>query len=371
MRICTKSVMDDTDPDIIFDNDGVSNHYYEYFEKRKNRVFQENEGKNSLKGLIATIKNKGKNQDYDCLIGVSGGVDSTYVAYLTKELGLRPLAIHFDNGWNSELAVKNIEKTLKKLNIDLITYVIDWEEFKDIQLSFLKSSTPDGEIPTDHAIFALLFRTAAKHNIKYVLNGNNFMTEGIMPACWSYGHIDWKYIKSIHKKFGSKKLKTYPKLTLLNYLYYFFIRRVQIISILNYMKYDKEEAMSILKERLDWKYYGGKHYESVYTRFYQGYILPKKFNIDKRKAHLSALILDGQISREEALELLKEPIYPIELFEDDQEYVLKKLDLSRENFNEIMDSSHKTYRAYPNSSSFHGVLRKALNTLRRLKILYS
>lgn len=312
--VCLKSVMDNiADPNIKFDEQGISNYYYEYQDRSKLRLFNSVEHSPKLDQIISKIRESGKGKEYDCIIGVSGGVDSTYIAYKVKQLGLRPLAIHFDNGWNSELAVKNIENTLNKLEIDLYTYVIDWEEFKSLQLAFLKASTPDGEIPTDHAIFALFFKMANEKGIKYIINGNNFETESVMPLTWSYGHIDWRYIKSINNLFGNAQLKMYPTITPAKYFYYTFIKNIRIVSLLNYMPYNKNEAMDILRTKLDWKYYGGKHYESIYTRFYQGYILPTKFGIDKRKAHISSLIFAGQVTREQGFDELKKPIYPEEL----------------------------------------------------------
>ncbi|HLT73997.1 MAG TPA: N-acetyl sugar amidotransferase [Ohtaekwangia sp.] len=369
-KVCSLSVMDTiADPDITFDDKGICNYYYEYQERAKNRLF--NADPTKLDEIISKIKRAGAGKDYDCLIGISGGVDSTYVAYLTKELGLRPLAVHFDNGWNSELAVKNIENILNKLGIDLFTYVIDWEEFKSLQLAFLRASTPDAEIPTDHAIFALLFKIASEHNIKYILNGNNFATESVMPRTWSYGHIDWKYVKEINNRFGDSGLSTYPKLTPLNFSYYTLVKRIRIVSILNYINYQKHDAMELLQTKLGWKYYGGKHYESIYTRFFQGYMLPVKFKIDKRKAHLSTLIFSGQMSREQALAELEKPIYPEELFREDYEFVLKKLSLSESEFSKIMALPAKTFRDYPNSSNYMKLLRDGLNYLRRRKIMYS
>lgn len=357
------------DPDITFDENGVCNYYYDYLAKAPQRLFHNDPSQ--LERIIEEIRKNGRGKDYDCLIGISGGVDSTYVAYLVKSFGLRPLAMHFDNGWNSELAIKNIEKTLRKLNIDLFTHVIDWEEFKSLQLAFLHASTPDGEIPTDHAIFALLFKIADKHGIKYIINGNNFSTEFVMPQTWSYGHIDWKYIRYINTKFGTHSLPTYPTITPAKYFYYFFVRRIKILSILNYLPYDKTTAMELLKKELDWKYYGGKHYESIYTRFYQGYILPEKFGIDKRKAHLSTLIFSGQISREQAIAELAKPIYPEGMQEEDRAFVLKKLNLSPETFGSIMNAPSKTFRDYPNQSRLLGLFKTQLNRLREKRILHS
>jgi N-acetyl sugar amidotransferase len=367
---CTRCIMDTTDPEIEFDSEGICNHCRRFDKLLEKRVFEGNEAKEELNSITSRIKKSGKNKEYDCIIGVSGGVDSTYVAYLTKKLGLNPLAIHFDNGWNSELAVNNIEKTLEKLDIDLYTYVIDWPTFKDLQLSFLKASTPDGEIPTDHAINALLFREANKRGIKFIINGMNFATESMAVPSWSYGHSDWKYIKAIHKKFGSKSLKKYPKYSFLDLTYWTFIKRINVVSILNYIEYNKDEVMKILEEKLDWVYYGGKHYESVYTRFYQGYILPEKFNIDKRIGHLSDLIRSGQINRKEALHKLDEPIYDENLLKQDKAFVIKKFKLSVDEFDKLIQLPVKSYKDYPNSAKTVNKVKTFVNTLRQ-KGLYS
>ena len=363
-RQCTHCVMDTSDPDIKFNRDGVCNHCIQYNINVDIRTIKNNQ-KERLKKLVNEIKKTARKKDYDCIIGVSGGVDSTYVAYKCKELGLNPLAVHFDNGWDSELAIKNIENVLNKLEIDLYTYVVNWEEFKDLQLSFLKASTSDSEIPTDHAIYALLMKTASKRGIKYVISGMNYQTESIMPISWSYGHSDWKYIKNIHKIFGNKKLRTFPKYTLFYLFYIAFIRRIKFVSLLNYFEYDKEEAMKILVNSLNWKNYGGKHQESIYTRFFQAYILPVKFNIDKRKAHLSNLINSGQISRDEALESLKE--YPFSNKEvlEDKIYVIKKLGLTEETFEEIMNLPRKSFHIYPNNYHTINKIKKIINFFRK------
>jgi N-acetyl sugar amidotransferase len=357
------------DPDISFDERGICNYYYQYQEKGRLRLFSDDSEK--LGQIVNKIRSDGKGKEYDSIIGVSGGVDSTYVAYLVKKLGLRPLAVHFDNGWNSELAVANIEKVLKKLDIDLYTFVIDWEEFKSLQLAFLKAATPDGEIPTDHAISALLYRVASEKSVKYIINGNNFATESIMPQTWAYGHIDWKYIRTTNKAFGTSRLKDYPHLTIAKYLYYTFFKGIKSVSILNYMRYEKSEAMRVLEGELGWKYYGGKHYESIYTRFYQGYILPKKFNIDKRKAHLSTLIFSGQITRDQALTELDKPVYPEAMLTEDMIFVMKKLDLTPTSFAELMALPARTFQDYPNLFPLFKFLRTVLNALRGKGIMYS
>ncbi|HEY0233841.1 MAG TPA: N-acetyl sugar amidotransferase [Afipia sp.] len=365
LRVCTQCLMDTTDPDITFDAAGVCNHCARYAEVSGKRLIPVDQRKAALAALIADIKAAGAGKDYDCVIGVSGGVDSTYVAWLVKQHGLRPLAVHLDNGWDSELAVANIEKTLNKLGIDLYTHVIDWEEFRDLQISFLKASTPDGEVPSDHAIFALMYEIAAKHGLKHVITGTNVVSEAILPEKWGYGYFDWAYVKDVHRRFGKLKLSTYPHFSLLKLFYFVFLRRVRLVSILNYVDYDKSEAMDLLTTQLGWVYYGGKHYESIYTRFYQAYLLPKKFNIDKRKAHYSNLILSGQMTRSEALEKMKEPVYPADLLESDREYAVKKLRLAPGELESIIAAPNKTFLDYKNSRGFFEKAKKIVNLSRR------
>jgi hypothetical protein len=262
------------------------------------------------------------------------------------------------------MAVKNIELTLSKLKIDLYTHVIDWEEFRDLQISFLKASTPDGEIPSDHAIFALLWRESVKRGIRYIVSGMNFTTESTYVPEWAYGHSDWRYIKDVHRRFGSLALRTYPHFSIPYLFYANIIRRVRTVSILNYMDYDKNEAMRLLNEELGWEYYGGKHHESIYTRFYQGYILPKKFGIDKRYGHLSDLINAGQLTREQALEEMKQPPYPISQQQEDLDYVSKKLGLRGSAFDEIMELKVKSFRDYRNSFAVVNIMKSIVNSLR-------
>ncbi|MBL8101267.1 MAG: N-acetyl sugar amidotransferase [Anaerolineales bacterium] len=349
-QICTRCIMDTTDPEIIFDENGMCNHCHTYDRMVREHIVNGKEGRERLQSLVADIKRAGQGKQYDCLIGVSGGVDSTYVAYLVKNLGLRPLAIHLDNGWDSELAVKNIEETLKRLDINLYTEVLDWEEFRDLQSAFLKASTPDSEIPTDHAIVAILGNMAAKLRIKYILIGNNVRTETHLPRAWSQGHFDWKYIRELHKRFGVRPLKTFPHFGF--FTYYLRMLTQKRIAILDYINYTKKEALRVLQEELGWQYYGGKHYESIYTRFYQGYILPEKFGFDKRRCHLSSLICSGEMTREQALEELKIPTYSPSMQEEDREYVAKKLGFTEEEFTAIMNAPQKSYWDYPSYGQF-------------------
>ena len=364
-KTCARCIMDTTDPDIVFDTQGVCNHCHRYDAMARQRLIPEGERRTALDALVANVKQSGRGKPYDCVIGVSGGVDSTYVAWLVKDLGLRPLAVHLDNGWNSELAVANIEKTLKTLSIDLYTHVIDWEEFRDLQVSFLKASTPDGEIPTDHAIFALLYAQAARLGLRHVFTGVNVASEGVLPKKWGYGYFDWRYITDVHRRFGSSRLTTYPHFTLLQLFSYMFVRRIRLVPILNYVQYDKAAAMQLLQDKLGWVYYGGKHYESIYTRFYQAYLLPRKFDIDKRKAHLSTLILSGQTTREQALAAMQEPVYPERALLEARDYAIKKLNLTSEQFEAILAALNKTFLDYRTSHGIFETAKRIVNAGRR------
>lgn len=362
--ICVQCIMDTSDPDIRFDHEGVCNHCHRFTLQAARRLIPAAERPARLAALVDTIKRQGRGKEYDCVIGVSGGVDSTYVAYLTHELGLRPLAVHFDNGWNSELAVANIEKALKTLDIHLFTEVIDWPEFRDLQLSFLRASTPDGEVPTDHAIVALLYRMAVRYDLKHILLGINVASEAVMPLKWGYGYSDYRYISSVHRQFGSLPLRTYPHYSLAQLFGYMFVRKIQLVPILDFIDYRKEMAMQTIQNELGWVYYGGKHYESIYTRFYQSYVLPRKFGIDKRRAHYSNLVMSGQLSRAQALALLDEPVYPEQGLADDRRYVIKKLGLDESEFEAIMALPTKTFFDYPNN---YGRIETAKRVVARLR----
>lgn len=351
-KICKKTIMDTSDYEISFDGEGISNHFYEYNQKASALIENFDERENVFISLLEKIKGSGKGKTYDCLIGLSGGVDSSYITYLAGQNNLNALIVHFDNGWNSELAVNNIKKLIEKFNFDLHTLVVDWEEFKDIQLSFFKASVPNIEMVTDHAIIATLYKIARIYNIKYLLAGSNIVTEGILPSSWGYDASDFKHIKEIHKLFGKTKFKTFPKLTLTDYFYYMIIRRVKKVNILNYLDYSKANAIQTLEREVGWKYYGGKHYESIFTQFFQAYVLPTKFGFDKRRAHLSSLICSGQISREDALEELKSPLYSESQLKEHKEYMLKKWEITSEEFDSIMSLEPKRHEDYPTNKKW-------------------
>ncbi len=344
---CKRCVMDITAPEIEFFNDGRCTFCKNYDEVNTKDLFEPSEGEKRIQSLADKIKKESKGKKYNCLIGVSGGVDSSYVAYLVKKkLGLNPLALHLDNGWNSELATANVENLLNNLDIDLETNVLNWNEFRDIQKSFLKSSITNIEIPTDHAIWASLAKTASKHNIKYIFSGNNVVTEAIMPESWLYGSKDSNLIKNIQKKFGTFEIKDFPMLSLFDYVYYFLFRGIKWIPILNYLEYNKELSKETLIKDLKWRDYGGKHYESIFTRFFHAYYMPKKYGIDLRKSYLSASICSGQIKRDNAIKELKNETAEQDILEQDESYVKKKLGFTDDEFQKIMSSPRKYHYDY-------------------------
>lgn len=354
-RVCTRCVSDTTIPGIRFDEQGVCQ-YCKMYEELDRQFPQGEAGQQQLEQLAAKIKVAGKNKRYDCVVGVSGGRDSTYTLYLAVKLGLRPLAVHFDNGWNSEIAVSNIKNATTILDVDLHTIVADWEEFKDLQVAFLKASVSDADIPTDVAIFGTLHQAAAEENIHYILNGHSFRTEGLMPIGWTY--MDGKYIDSVYKLFGKyPRLKSVPNFTMFDFIYYTFIKRIKTIPILNYVKYDQAQIDHILETELGWTYYGGHHHESYYTHFFQSFYLPKKFNIDKRKIEYSALVLSGQMDRAAALKEITENEYPFD--EELVSYTIKKLGISPVEFEDIMTGEPKSFHDYPT----YYPLIKRLNSL--------
>lgn len=356
---CTRTVMDTTDPLITFDEFGVCNHALHYDRTMATHVqaalLGEREGE--LAAIVDRIKRAGRGKPYDCVIGVSGGVDSSYLVLQAVKLGLRPLAVHFDSGWNSELAVGNIEALVSRLGLDLVTDVVDWREMRDLQLAFFKASVANCDIPTDHAFPAVAFREAARYGIRYILSGHNFATESILPQSWGYNATDARHLKAIHRRFGSVKLRTYPTMGILKrYLWFGYVRPITTVHLLNYMPYIKSDAKQAITEELGWRDYGGKHYESVFTRWFQGSYLPRKFGFDKRLAHMSSLIVSGQLTRDQALEDLGRPDYPDELEQQDHEFIAKKLGLSLAAFDDILALPPVDHLEYPNSKPVFDLL---------------
>jgi N-acetyl sugar amidotransferase len=349
-KICAKTIMDTTDPNIIFDEDGISD-YYHNFQNQILPNWNTNEiGSLELDRITEKIKMDGKGRDFDCIIGLSGGLDSSYVAYVAKEImGLRPLLFHVDAGWNTDKAVGNIEKLCNGLGLDLYTDVINWEEMKDLQVAFLKSQIADQDLPQDYAFFSGLYKFAKKNKIKFVLTGGNYSTECCRePEEWGgFPGIDVTLVNDIHSKFGKRPLKTFPLVDILSYkLYYKYILGMQVFKPLNLLPYIKEDAEKLLNEKFGWESFQHKHHESRFTRFYEDYWLPRKFGFEKRRAHFSSLILTGQMTREEALDRISRPELSEEDLMKEFEYVAHKLDLTVDELKVIFDGPNKTFHDY-------------------------
>jgi N-acetyl sugar amidotransferase len=336
--------MDTTVPDIRFDTSGVCN-YCRLHDALDKAYPQGEEGRKYLLQQVEDMKRKGRNKRYDCIIGVSGGTDSTYLLHLAKELGLRPLAVNFDNGWHSEIAVGNIHASIQKMNIDLETYVVNYDEMSDILRTYMKASFPWIDCPTDIGIVSSLFRIANREGIKYIWVGNNFRSEGKQPDEWT--HSDGRQLKYLQRKFGNHTLKTFPNLTIWNLIYYSLIRGIKMFRPFYHIEYSKQDAKKLIIEKYGWRDYGGHHHESIFTRFAIAYWLPRKFNIDKRKVTWSAQIRSGKMNREDALEELAQLPYDAVRMEEDKELVIKKLNLTNEEFERIWNLPNRTFRDYP------------------------
>jgi len=367
-QICTRCILDTSDPGISFDQEGVCISCRNFDAYVKPIWTPDERGKQKLDAYVAQIRDEGKNEEYDSIIGLSGGVDSSYLAYVAKKLGLRPLAVHVDAGWNSELAVKNIEQLVKSLGIDLHTHVVDWEEMRDLQVAFLKSGVANQDTPQDHAIFGALYACAVKNKIWHVLNGTNYATESLSSSASGYIAMDLRQLKGIHRRFGERPLKTFPTVSFFQYyVYYPFIKRMRIHRLLDYMPYNKDEAMKVLQQELGWRYYGSKHYESRFTKFFQGYYLPTRFGFDKRRLHLANLILSGQMTRDEALRIMSQPAYPPEELNEDKIFVVKKLGLTMEEFEQLLTAPKKTFRDYPSNYLLFGLKERIMSVVRRAR----
>lgn len=348
-RVCTWCVMDTSDPDIAFDPTGRCQHCRQAVARLAVPPcsLAPEERARELERLAAQIQAEGRGRDFDCVIGVSGGVDSSFLAMEARRLGLRPLAVHLDNGWDTRLAVSNIERLLQGLSIELSTVVLEWEEFRDLQLAFIEAWTPDLEIPTDHAIIATLWHAAAREGIGWILFGSNLRTESILPRAWSQGYEDWRYVRGIHRRFGKRPLATYPHLTLARRLYYRRVKRIRCVNMLDRCEYVKQDAIARLQRELSWEPYQSKHHESIFTRWFQSWLLPTRFGFDKRRAHLSSLICSGQTTRDEALRALAEPACDPRQAEEDTEYVASKLELGRAELERLISRPPRRFEDYP------------------------
>ena len=365
-QICTNCVMDTTDTKITFDEKGVCDHCNTFYKDIKPNWHTDERGWQEIVAISEKIKEEGKDKDFDCIIGMSGGIDSSYLLYLAvKKLGLRPLVFHVDAGWNSEKAVHNIEVIVDKLELDLYTEVIDWEEMKDLQLAYFKSGVSTIDTPQDHAFFATMYKFATKYDVKYILTGGNYSTECIRnPLEWMYYQSDSIQLRDIHSKFGTKPLKNYPVTNILwHKIWLPYVKKIKLIRPLDFMPYDKEEATQFLVDEFGYQRYEQKHFESRFTKFYEAYWLPEKFGYDTRKVQYSSLILTGQMSREEALEKLKTPAHDKESIKQDFEYIATKLGISVEELQGYMDAPNKTYKDYKNQMEIYDIGAKVLRML--------
>jgi N-acetyl sugar amidotransferase len=348
--------MDTSDPEISFDDAGCCNHCRAYAERTSKLTYRGVESQRELDAIVARIKHAGRSAEYDCVLGISGGVDSCYAAYIAKSLGLRPLTVHMDNGWDSDTAVKNIKNVVARLGIDYQSYVLDWDEFKDLQLSFLRASVAEIETPTDMAIPAALHRVAAENRVKFVISGGNYSTEGILPKAWHYDAKDVRYLNAIHSRFGTRRLRSFPKFGYWSEAYFKLVKGIRFVYVLNYVPYSKAEAVKYLEKELGWKNYGGKHHESKITAFVQSYVLPVKFDIDYRRATLSTQICAGVVSREDAVQQLRRSPFDPATIDGDKDYIAKKFEITRAELEAILALPPRSYRDYPNDRRFLEVL---------------
>ncbi len=364
--ICQSCVMDTSDVRIVFDEKGICDHCNSFRRDVRPHWHPDEKGAAMFRQMVERIKATGKGRDFDCIMGMSGGLDSSYLLHLAvSEFGLRPLVFHVDGGWNTDIAVNNIQVLVDKLGLDLYTEVINWEEMRDFQLAFFKSGVPHLDIPQDHAFVATLYHFANKHGIKYILNGGNYSTECVRnPLEWLYYGTDMAQLRDIHRRFGTVSLRTYPFSSILFHKFYLrYVRGVQVVKPLNLLPYTKEHASKVLAETYGWRPYPQKHFESRFTRFYEGYWLPTRFGYDTRRVQYSSLILTGQMTREEALERLKKPAYDPATIDEDFEYIATKLRITVDELRGYHTMPLKTYRDYRNQEWLFDFGAKALKFL--------
>ena len=357
-QICSTCVMDTSDTKIAFSDHGVCDHCLGFTRDVLPNWFPNDLGKDLFRKMVVTIKRAGKGKPFDCIMGMSGGLDSSYLLHLAvTEFGLRPLVFHVDGGWNTDLAVNNIQMLVDKLGLDLYTEVINWQEMRDFQLAFFKSGVPHLDIPQDHAFVATLYHFANKYNIKYIVNGGNYSTECVRnPKDWMYYGTDMPQLRDIHGQFGTRSLDTYPfSSVLFHKVYLRYIKGVQVVKPLNYLPYTKDEASQVLSDLYGWRPYPQKHFESRFTRFYESYWLPTRFGFDTRRVQYSSLILTGQMTRAEALLRLESPAYDPETIDEDFEYIATKLGITVDELRKYHEMPLKTYRDYKNQDWLFGL----------------
>lgn len=366
-QVCERCVMDTSDPDIVFDAGGVCNHCNMFDAVTRKNWFPNEDGRARWASIVEQVKAAGIGKEYDCILGLSGGVDSSYLALKVSDWGLRPLVVHVDAGWNSELAVANIEALVKHCHYDLHTHVVDWEDMRDLHLAYLRAGIANQDVPQDHIFFASLYHFATKNGIRYILSGGNLATEGIFPNAWHGSAMDAINLKAIHKEYGERPLKHYETISFFEYyLWYPFVKRMRTLRPLNYMPYDKQRALDELERTVGYKPYARKHGESLFTKLFQNYYLPIKFGYDKRKPHLSSLIVSGQSTREEALIKLAEPLYDPDELEIDISYFCKKLRISRNQFNELLQAPVHSHTDFPTWDDKYRLLKRAQEMFARI-----
>ncbi|MEG2356702.1 MAG: N-acetyl sugar amidotransferase [Clostridia bacterium] len=359
-QVCTRCVMDNTDPGVTFDENGVCSSCARYLEMGKLMGYRPSESEKELTHLVSVMKEQSKALPYDCILGLSGGVDSAYMLYLASQLKLRVLAVHVDSGWNSEVAVKNIERMCQKLNVELHTFVMDWPTMKELQRAYMLSGVANLDVPQDHLFCAAVYQMARKYRVKFILNGSNIATEGAAPPfTLQHSYRDTWHLHSIYRKHGrGKSLKKYPQLNLITA--WMGLRGVTKINLLDYVPYSKKEAIALLSREFGWEYYGGKHFESRFTKYFQSVYLPQKFGFDKRRYHLSCLVMNGELTREQALAELATPPYAIEEQKEDEAYILKKLDLSEAEWHQILTAPPTPDNAYFSQAKLYALAQKLL-----------
>lgn len=364
---CTVCVMDTSDPEIVFDASGQCNHCRTFAEVQPTSWFRGEDGERKLQVLVDRVKSEGQGKEFDCILGLSGGVDSSYVALKAHDWGLRPLIVHVDAGWNSELAVQNIERIIRYTGFDLHTHVVDWNAMRNLQLAYLRSGVSNQDVPQDHAFAAGVYRFALQNRVQVILNGGNFATEGIFPSSWHGSSMDARNLRAVFKTFGEGSLDGYQTVSFSRlYISYPIVHRMRSVRPLNYMPYSKAGAVQELEERLGWRNYDRKHGESLFTKFFQNYYLPTRFGYDKRRPHLSSRIAAGEISREQAVLELSEPLYDPQELERDRQYICRKLRITEDELDELLRAPHRDHSDFATWDRRFSAMKRAQRVGERL-----